>query len=61
LGLQLGSLKTKWHLGVGPMAKHREYYKGESGGFPQIRAVMSLVSLCLLVVRLCTKNVPTMH
>jgi len=29
------SLKTKWHLGVGPMAKHRVYYKGEGGGFPK--------------------------
>jgi hypothetical protein len=31
-----GSLGTKWHLGVGPVAKHREYYKGEGGGFPQV-------------------------
>jgi hypothetical protein len=28
LGLTLGSLGTKWHLGASPMAKHREYYKG---------------------------------
>jgi hypothetical protein len=24
---------TKWHLGASPMVKHREYYKGEGGGF----------------------------
>ncbi len=34
LGLQLGSPRTKWHLGVGPVARHRKYYKGEGGGFP---------------------------
>jgi hypothetical protein len=33
-GLPFGSPKTKCHLGVGPMAKHRIYYKGEGGGFP---------------------------
>ncbi len=27
-GLSLWSLGTKWHLGAGPMARHREYYKG---------------------------------
>jgi hypothetical protein len=25
-------------LGVGPMAKHKIYYKGEGGGFPQVQA-----------------------
>jgi len=24
-----GSPKTKWHLGVGPVARHKVYYKGE--------------------------------
>jgi hypothetical protein len=28
LGFQLGSFGTKWHLGAGPVARHREYYKG---------------------------------
>ncbi len=28
-----GSPGTKCHLGVGPMAKHKVYYKGEGGGF----------------------------
>jgi hypothetical protein len=60
-GLQLGSPRTKWHLSAGPMVKHRVYYKGEGGGFPQVRAVMSLVSSCLPVVHPCTKSAPTMH
>jgi hypothetical protein len=29
------------------VAKHREYYKGEGGGFPQVRIVVNLVSPCL--------------
>ncbi len=58
---QLGSLETKWHLGVGLVAKHKEYYKGESDGFPQIQAVVNIMSLCLPVVPSCTKNVPPMH
>jgi hypothetical protein len=32
-GLQLESLGTKWHLGASPVARHKEYYKGEGGGF----------------------------
>jgi hypothetical protein len=55
LGLPLGSFKTKWHLGAGPVARHRVYYKGEGGGFPQVWAVMSLVSLCLPMACACTK------
>jgi len=45
--LPLGNPETKWHLGADLMAKHREYYKGEGGGFPQVRVMMSLVSSCL--------------
>jgi hypothetical protein len=37
------------------MAMHKVYYKGEGGGFPQVRAVVSLVSLCLPVAYLCIK------
>jgi hypothetical protein len=29
------SIETKWNLGVGPVARHRVYYKGEGGGFPK--------------------------
>ncbi len=28
---------------VDPMAKNRKYYKGESGGLPRVRAVISFV------------------
>jgi hypothetical protein len=55
LGLPLRSPGTKWHLGADPMARHIVYSKGEGGGFPQVRAVVGLVSRCLLVVRPCTK------
>ncbi len=53
--LPLGNREIKWHLGASPVAKHMVYYKGEGGGFPQVRAMVSFVSLCLLVVYLCTK------
>ncbi len=46
-GLPLGSLGTKCHLDVGLMKRHKVYYKGEGGGFPQVRVVVSLVSLSL--------------
>jgi len=36
LEFPLGSFGTKCHLGVDPMAKHKEYYKGEGSGFPQV-------------------------
>jgi hypothetical protein len=38
------------------VAKHREYYKREGGGFPQVRAMVNLVGLCLTVVHPCTKS-----
>jgi hypothetical protein len=37
------------------------YYKGEGGGFPQVPAMVNLVSLNLPMARLCTKSVQTMH
>jgi hypothetical protein len=42
-GLQLGSLRKKSHLDVVPETWRREYYMGEGGGFPRVRAVVSLV------------------
>jgi len=48
-------------FGCSPVANHREYYKREGGGFPQVRAVVSLVNPCVPVVRLCTKSAPIMH
>jgi hypothetical protein len=61
LGLPFGSPGKKWHLGVSPMAMHKVYYKGEGGGFPQVRAVVSFVSMSLPVARLSTKSAPTIH
>jgi hypothetical protein len=62
-GLPLGSLGTKSHLDVGLMERHILYYKREDGGFPQIRAVLSLVSLSCSwlilarkVLQLCTNH-----
>jgi hypothetical protein len=54
--LPFGSPGTKCHLDVNLMARHKVYYKGE--GF---RAMVSLVSLRLLVVRPNTKSAQTMH
>jgi len=59
--LPLGNPGTKCHLDVSLVAKHRVYYKGEGGGFPQVRAVVSLVSSSLLVTRPNTKSALTMH
>jgi hypothetical protein len=42
-GLQLGSPGKKSHLDVASVESCREYYKGEGGGFPRVRAVVSLV------------------
>jgi hypothetical protein len=56
-----GTFGTKWHLGVGHVARHRIYYKGEGGGFPQVWAIMILVNLSLLVARPSTKSAPTLH
>ncbi len=63
-GTPTWDLVSKCHLDVGLVERHRVYYKGEGGGFPQVRAVVSLVSLVspsLPVVRLSTKSAPTMH
>jgi hypothetical protein len=61
LGLPLGSPKTKWYLGAGPMVRHRVYYKGEGGGFSQVWAVVGHVSPCLPMTRSCTKSALAMH
>jgi len=44
--LPLGSSETKSHLDVGPVERCKIYYKGEGGGFPQVRVVVSFVCLC---------------
>ncbi len=60
-GLPLGNLGTKCHLDVGLVERHIVCYKGEGGGFPQVWAMVSLVSPRLLVVRPSTKSDQTMH
>jgi hypothetical protein len=40
-----GNFGTKCHLDVGLVERHIVYYKGEGGGFPEVRVMMSLVSL----------------
>jgi hypothetical protein len=60
-GHPLGSPGTKCHLDVSLVEKQKVYYKGGGGGFPQVRAVVSLVSPSLLVARPSTKNASTMH
>ncbi len=60
LGLPLGSPGTKCHLDVGLVERLRVYYKGEGGGFPQVRAVVSLSCPWLVltpkVLQLCTNH-----
>ncbi len=60
-GLPLGSPGTKCQLDVGLVERHKVYYKGEGGGFPQVRAKVNLMSPSLLVARPSTKSAPTMH
>jgi hypothetical protein len=60
-GLPLGSPETKSHLDVGLVERHKVYYKGEGDGFPQVRAVVSLVNSNLPVACPNTKSAPTMH
>jgi len=53
----------KSHLDVGLVERCRVYYKGEGGGFPQVRAVVSLMCMCCpwlvlapTVFQLCTNH-----
>jgi hypothetical protein len=57
----LGVSGQKWHLGANPMARHREYYKGEGGSFLQVLAMMSLVSPSLPVAHPSIESAPAMH
>jgi len=43
-GFLLGSPGKKCHSDVAPVGSYREYYMGEGGGFPRVRAVVSQVS-----------------
>jgi hypothetical protein len=42
-GLHFGNPKNLCHLDVASTAICKEYYMGEGGGFPRVRAVVSLV------------------
>jgi hypothetical protein len=42
-GLHFGSPNKMCHLDVASATSHREYYMGEGGGFPRVRAMVSLV------------------
>jgi hypothetical protein len=44
LGLHFGNPETMSHLGMGAMEQCIEYYVGEGGGFPRVRAMVSQVS-----------------
>jgi len=53
----------KSHLDVGHVERSRVYYKGEGGGFPQVRAVVNLACTCCpwlvlapKVFQLCTNH-----
>jgi hypothetical protein len=61
LGLPFGSPRTKSHLDVGLMERHRIYYKGEGGGFPLSLGCGESCESELPVARPSTKSVPTMH
>jgi hypothetical protein len=61
LRLPLGSPRTKCHLDLGLVERHKIYYKGEGGDFPQVWAVVNLVSLSLPMAHPSTKSVSTMH
>jgi hypothetical protein len=52
--IHLFTSPEKWHLDAAPMANHKEYYKGEGGGFPQVQVVVNLVNPCMPMVRPCT-------
>jgi hypothetical protein len=58
LGLHFGSPGKKCHSDASATERHREYYMGEGGGFPRVRAVVSQVSPRLPVACPNTKSVP---
>jgi len=55
--LRISGQNDIWVLA--PWPDTNNIIRGEGGGFPQVRAVMSFLSSCLFVVRPCTKNAPT--
>jgi hypothetical protein len=62
-GTPIWSPKTKNHLDMGLVERHKVYYKGEGGGFVQVRTVVSLVNLSCMwfvltpkVLQLCINH-----
>ncbi len=62
-GLPLGNPRQKSHLDVTLIESYRVYYKGEGGGFPQVRAEVNLVCpsypwlvLTPKMLQLCTNH-----
>jgi len=56
-GLHFGSLGKKCHSDASATVRHREYYMGEGGGFPWVRAMVNQMSPRLPVVSPNTKSV----
>jgi len=56
--LLLGSPGTKSHSDVSVAKRHKEYYMGESSGFPWVQVMVSLVSPKLPVACPSSRNVP---
>jgi hypothetical protein len=61
LRLPTWEFRNKMTFGCSPVVNHREYYKEEGDVFPQVQVIVSLVSPCMPLVCLCTKNAQTMH
>jgi hypothetical protein len=59
LGLLLESPRKKCHSDVASAESCREYYMGEGGGFPRVRAVVSQVSQVSLVSPVLTVACPS--
>ncbi len=55
---KVGNLRTKSHLDATPVEWCKVYYMGEGGGFPRVRAVVSLMSPELLVTCSSTQGAP---
>jgi hypothetical protein len=53
--------QDKMPFRCGPLERRKIYYKGEGGDFPEIRAMVNLVSPRLPMVRPNTKSAQTMH
>ncbi len=56
MGLHFGSLGKKCHSDASATKRDKEYYMGEGGGFPQVRAVLSQMSHVLPVACPSTKG-----